>query len=981
MKIDRLKSFFKENNLIENFLIFSPFLDIFLSLFNKLYPSLFSAGVIIRGLILLYLLIYLFSKYPNSFKDKKINIWLILIFYYFIVFLTNILLLSGIITTIKETISLFKFFYFPLMIITLIFYTKDKPIKNLEKLILLISGIYIFIFFIAQITGTALDTYSSNKAGLSAWFNSANEFGAILAIISPFLIHRFFNTHNFWFYLYTAIYIYYIFLIGTKVPVMGLILSIIIISVLNNFYYIQKKYNMKEYYQKLIFLLVIIPIIAVFFNPEFNNNFIIQSSNFDKKHSDSKIVFYDEKYNFPKKEIEEYSIYKENKYLNILLSGRDKYLFRKIQQKKNHSLYMILFGTGNNQEINYEKNKLVEMDFVDVLFNYGLFGFFVYFFGLFIFIKMIFIKIFRQIKNKKIDSSILAPAVSVIVGLIISLISGHVIGAPSVSIFIAINLVYLSNRLKITPLSKQKKINKKYLYYFIIAISILLIATFYFNKWNQNQINENIKINLVITGENIKTNQKLHIKKIDEEIKTFIGIEDRNKYFLLTQKGKKILALKLTTRKLISGNNIVFINIKNLTRKNLDIKIKNSVNKKMIFSKRFKKDEVVPGYSNFFGINKTTLPLIYEEFNDGSSMLISKSYIYKDLTIDYGGGNNSLIKELLKESGELKDNNIIFNIPPNYKADTYYIVSSKKLFKNKEDIKKYIYLNNTKISNVWLSYNGPNVKLQYSIEPYTRDGYGSNIGLMFEKEYFEASKNGSTIFQDLYQSVIASYYNYQPRDKSGVWYTNYTSTWLKGKYGTTAFYVDTRHNENFGLHLKRVGEELNNSKLQNDYFLYAEYLVDRYQNKEYIKIGDNFLFPDYFGNSKTNRIPHSSINHQLAIANYLYKAYISTKNKEYYVVANHIINAIAENYNKWIAPNGDLYYARTAKGVYENKDYTTLTLEDLIFTQALKKQIEGEIDYRLNKLINSKISYIEKNKIQVKPSVYKKITEYKQGWI
>lgn len=126
---------------------------------------------------------------------------------------------------------------------------------------------------------------------------------------------------------------------------------------------------------------------------------------------------------------------------SLIYSDRDKFLKVYKQYYKEAPLSQKLFGMGYAG--NYTtKMKLVEMDFYDLFFAFGIVGFLMYllpllYFGIKIFIRLItnFKKLF-SVKHMLLASTL-------VLSLGIGFMSGHVLTAPAVSIFFVVILAYL----------------------------------------------------------------------------------------------------------------------------------------------------------------------------------------------------------------------------------------------------------------------------------------------------------------------------------------------------------------------------------------------------------------------------------------------------------------------------------------------------------------------------------------------------------
>ena len=174
-----------------------------------------------------------------------------------------------------------------------------------------------------------------------------------------------------------------------------------------------------------------------------------------------------------------------------------------------------------------------------------------------------------------------------------------------------------------------------------------------------------------------------------------------------------------------------------------------------------------------------------------------------------------------------------------------------------------------------------------------------------------------------------------------------------------------------GLSLQSYGLAINDKTLENYYLNYSEFLLKIYNEKLYLKLKEGILFYDYysdFGNFPT----HASLNHQVAIVNYLLESYLYTKNKNYEILAYKILNTIVNIGNNWIRSNGDLWYSIMIDGTFAEKDYDFVTLEDLVKTQLLLKEINNKSNPVIQNLIESKIKYLEKNNITINNELLKR---------
>ena len=91
--------------------------------------------------------------------------------------------------------------------------------------------------------------------------------------------------------------------------------------------------------------------------------------------------------------------------------------------------------------------KMVEMDFVDLFYRHGILGFLLYLLPVVILFYQILVKYRIERKKEKMNPKKVAYLFSLGFAILLSLITGHVILSPSVSIYVALILILLYNEL------------------------------------------------------------------------------------------------------------------------------------------------------------------------------------------------------------------------------------------------------------------------------------------------------------------------------------------------------------------------------------------------------------------------------------------------------------------------------------------------------------------------------------------------------
>jgi hypothetical protein len=309
--------------------------------------------------------------------------------------------------------------YFPISLLALEDYINEDKITL--KTLYYIYMLYILLIFFPNITNTGFNSYLEAKVGSIGWFNEANAIGCILSILLPFIIYYIINYKtNIIIKLISIIMIIYSILsIGTKVPVISLILSIFLITI----YYIIKliKQNNKKILLLLITILTIIISISIIIMPKtsFYKNLEIHRKYLHLNHY--------------------YEVFTKYKYINhFIFSQRLTFLNNTYKNYKKANISEKLLGIGYIE--NYSKDdvstKLIEIDYFDIFFRLGIVGTILYSYITYQYIK-------KFIKLKKENNLFTYTYyISLLLTILLALFSGHVVTSQSVSIYVVIILLY-----------------------------------------------------------------------------------------------------------------------------------------------------------------------------------------------------------------------------------------------------------------------------------------------------------------------------------------------------------------------------------------------------------------------------------------------------------------------------------------------------------------------------------------------------------
>ena len=381
------------NKIIEKilliFLLFQPFLDAIAT------TNLNIINIIIRGLFLLFIIIYMFINKSN------IKVLLFLLLIALTLFGINIYLDRGLINTIS---SLMKLYYLP---ITILFFINIKNSIS-DKYLLYTLFIYLILFLLSYIFGFGYNNYkiTDGKSGFRGVFNSINEISAIIICLFPIGLNYLKEKRNIIVSIILIIFVFIVSLLtGTKVLTIGLLITMIFIYYKDVRNRIKNMSTLKKIISIIIILLLVICSIYLLTYTRFYKNMVIQQ-NFFKVNNIISLEFINK----------------------IMFNDRLTFLKDNFIYYTNQDIINILFGIGYNNIL-----KLIEIDIFDILFRFGIFG-----------LTSFIIPIIFTIKKIKLNKIYIY---SLILLVLISLTSGHVLLSPNVSIYFGYIILIANNKI------------------------------------------------------------------------------------------------------------------------------------------------------------------------------------------------------------------------------------------------------------------------------------------------------------------------------------------------------------------------------------------------------------------------------------------------------------------------------------------------------------------------------------------------------
>lgn len=473
----------KKKKFLMLYFILLPVIDVVTSLTSRMTDFPISLGMIVKCATMLFIFFYIVFFSKSKWKKKSLLFTFIysLLCILYLITKPNILNVRNLFV---EFSYLLKFSYFPFTLIGMLNIFDDYKVdsKFIKVIIIMNSALYSLFCIVPSIFNVGFGSYSNTVyTGNIGWFYSANEMCVVLLLLST-SIYIFLKKNFKIGLLYSIIILTAIINIGTKVSFIGTILMCAFIVIL---YVVE--YGKKGLVNSLVFLVV--SSILLSFSPVINNtryNFMLKNSliqnRLDGKKPDLKNNSESnnsegnnsENNNSEKKYCLEYQEVKYDvfgKYVDLIdnniliktaLSGREEYLGENLYSYKHGGSITLLLGTGWNDrdDINFCASKqMVEMDFFDILIHFG--SMYIVMYLSFIFYVLFYL--LKRIKKLKKENYLLIFLLLLVFG--ISTLSGHVLGAPTVSIYLSLILSLLIMNTEEAKNHEKNSSLKEYLKY------------------------------------------------------------------------------------------------------------------------------------------------------------------------------------------------------------------------------------------------------------------------------------------------------------------------------------------------------------------------------------------------------------------------------------------------------------------------------------------------------------------------------------
>ena len=403
------------SKIVSIFILLQPILDLITGLCVNLLDFNITIGIIIRILFLALIM------YVTTFVfKKKLSLWIyISIIFYSIFYLIGIFIYKDG-SYFTEIQGLVKAFYFPILLISLYEIRNEIKISNLTLVITLFT--YLMCIFIPSILNIGFKTYQIAKIGTLGFYNSANEISGIISLLTPIMFILILGKNKYLIKgLMLLVYLIVILMMGTKTPLLSLCITLGSIFIYYMYHCIKKKTYKPIIYSVLLILVGFASLVLVLPKTNFYKNIEIH---LDYLEVDNVFEV------FTEYELVDHFIFSQR--LTFLENKNDLYL--------KSSAYEKIFGIGYTYK--NKVTKAIEMDYFDIFYSHGIIGFALYF-GIYLYVLS---QIFKAKQTHTYTRCMQLVALLLI--LVLSMFTGHIITGPAVSLIAAILIIMLAKRNK-----------------------------------------------------------------------------------------------------------------------------------------------------------------------------------------------------------------------------------------------------------------------------------------------------------------------------------------------------------------------------------------------------------------------------------------------------------------------------------------------------------------------------------------------------
>lgn len=419
--------------LLNWYIILQPIIDILTSLGVRYGSDSITLGVAIRAVFVGIMAFYVMFIYRGKY-EKAVKIYVAIISVYGLAFLANAAVCSGTYTIITNIKMFIKMYYFLYVLLGLFCMYQQYQYVVSDWLLVGVYCEYTVSIFLSAITNTSFGTYDYGK-GYCGWFYAGNEVGAIISILA--IVALFWAVKSKKKFVWISIGFLCAFsgtYVGTKVPLLASAMAVIVLGFVCLIQKILYKTSSRNIIRCVIILLAYCTLYMAN-SPVRQNNGIMVTEHYEESVVEKEEALENEE-----------NIQKNKAYLviNWLLSNRLVYVEGTINRYCTGTVSEKLLGLGYSYTVGKGLNSnLIEMDFLALLFYHGIVGLMIYILPICFFAVYCIRALWKAIKKIFENESAIVYTYGILIGLACAAVSGHVLIAPAVSIYIAILIIKL----------------------------------------------------------------------------------------------------------------------------------------------------------------------------------------------------------------------------------------------------------------------------------------------------------------------------------------------------------------------------------------------------------------------------------------------------------------------------------------------------------------------------------------------------------
>lgn len=168
------------------YILIQPLLDV-LTNFGAEAEHALTAGTVVRALFLV--LAFLYTLFCENFEGKKLCLIAQgAVTAYLILFMIYMFVLGGVSLCLSNVKELVKVFFAPYVVIFLYAAYRQFGYLVSTRTIAITGAIYAGVILVAYVTGTSGVSYGNSGYGVKGWFYAANEVSCVIALTAPILV-------------------------------------------------------------------------------------------------------------------------------------------------------------------------------------------------------------------------------------------------------------------------------------------------------------------------------------------------------------------------------------------------------------------------------------------------------------------------------------------------------------------------------------------------------------------------------------------------------------------------------------------------------------------------------------------------------------------------------------------------------------------------------------------------------------------------